>query len=138
MYGLTSLSWSVHRSFIRFTAALEKRTIHLLICEKPTQELSPPYAQLSDQAINFLKVLRLTSDKYLFPSQATKKPIQQKYLTENSWPLRESGQMPDIPHWTPHDLRHTLIHMAVLKGFIICINMKQSVIIGCRFGRIIL
>lgn len=83
---------------------LEKGTIHL----RETKTEVERYVQLSDQAIDFLKVLRLTSDKYLFPSQATKKPIQQKYLTENSWRLRESGQMLDIPHWTPHDLRRTV------------------------------
>lgn len=83
---------------------LEKGTIHL----RETKTGVERYVQLSDQAIDFLKVLRLTSDKYLFPSQATKKPIQQKYLTENSWRLRESGHMLDIPHWTPHDLRRTV------------------------------
>lgn len=83
---------------------LEKGTIHL----RETKTGVERYVQLSDQAIGFLKVLRLTSDKYLFPSQATKKPIQQKYLTENSWRLRESGQMLDISHWTPHDLRRTV------------------------------
>lgn len=83
---------------------LEKGTIHL----RETKTGVERYVQLSAQAIGFLKVLRLASDKYLFPSQATKKPIQQKYLTENSWRLRESGQMLDIPHWTPHDLRRTV------------------------------
>ncbi|ELI4232336.1 tyrosine-type recombinase/integrase [Salmonella enterica] len=83
---------------------LEKGTIHL----RETKTGVERYVQLSDQAIDFLKVLRLTSEKYLFPSQATKKPIQQKYLTENSWRLRESGQMLEIPHWTPHDLRRTV------------------------------
>ncbi|HFT5242334.1 TPA: tyrosine-type recombinase/integrase [Yersinia enterocolitica] len=83
---------------------LEKGTIHL----RETKTGVERYVQLSTQAIDFLKVMRLNSDKYLFPSQATKKPIQQKYLTENSWRLRESGQMLDIPHWTPHDLRRTV------------------------------
>ncbi|CNL22940.1 integrase [Yersinia enterocolitica] len=83
---------------------LNKGTIHL----RETKTGVERYVQLSDQAIDFLKILRLNSDKYLFPSQATKKPIQQKYLTENSWRLRESGQMLDIPHWTPHDLRRTV------------------------------
>lgn len=83
---------------------LNKGTIHL----RETKTGVERYVQLSDQAIDFLKILSLNSDKYLFPSQATKKPIQQKYLTENSWRLRESGQMLDIPHWTPHDLRRTL------------------------------
>ena len=66
------------------------------------------YVQLPVQAIEFLKVLKMTSDKYLFPSQATKLPIQQKYLTENAWRLRKEGLMLDIPHWTPHDLRRTV------------------------------
>ena len=83
---------------------LEKGTIHL----RETKTGVERYVQLSTQAIDFLKVLRLNSDKYLFPSQATKKPIQQKYLTENSWRLRASNQMLDIPHWTPHDLRRTV------------------------------
>ncbi|MBQ4771419.1 tyrosine-type recombinase/integrase [Pectobacterium versatile] len=83
---------------------LEKGTVHL----RETKTGVERYVQLSIQAIDFLKILRLTSDKYLFPSQATKLPIQQKYLTENSWRLRESGQMLDIPHWTPHDLRRTV------------------------------
>lgn len=83
---------------------LERGTIHL----QETKTGVERYVQLSTQAIDFLKVLRLNSDKYLFPSQATKKPIQQKYLTENSWRLRENGQMLDIPHWTPHDLRRTV------------------------------
>ncbi|AYV14517.1 MAG: tyrosine-type recombinase/integrase [Shewanella algae] len=83
---------------------LEKGTIHL----RETKTGIERYVQLSEQATDFLRVLRLTSDKYLFPSQATKKPIHQKYLTENSWRLRISGQMLDIPHWTPHDLRRTV------------------------------
>lgn len=83
---------------------LEKGTIHL----RETKTGIERYVQLSTQVIDFLKVLRLNSETYLFPSQATKKPIQQKYLTENSWRLRESGQMLDILHWTPHDLRRTV------------------------------
>ena len=49
-----------------------------------------------------------TTHLIVTPSRATKKPIQQKYLTENSWRLRESGQMLNIPHWKPHDLRRTV------------------------------
>ncbi|SUP80992.1 putative phage integrase [Yersinia pseudotuberculosis] len=60
---------------------LDKGTIHL----RKTKTVIERYVQLSTQAIEFIKVLRLTSDKYLFPSQATKLPIQQKYLTENAW-----------------------------------------------------
>ena len=51
---------------------LDKGTIHL----QETKTGGERYVQLSDQAIDFLKVLRLTYNKYLFPSQATKKPIQ--------------------------------------------------------------
>ncbi len=83
---------------------LVRGTIHL----RETKTGVERDVQLSTQAIDFLKILRLNSDKYLFPSQATKLPIQQKYLTENSWRLREAGQMLDIPHWTPHDLRRTV------------------------------
>lgn len=46
------------------------------------------YAQRPSQATEFLKMLRLVSDKYLFPSQLTRLPIQQKYLTEQTWRLR--------------------------------------------------
>ena len=83
---------------------LDKGTIH----QRETKTDVERYVQLSTQAVDFLKVLRLNTDKYLFPSQATKFPIQQKYLTESSWRLRESGQMLDILHWTPHDLRRTV------------------------------
>ncbi|EAB4492542.1 tyrosine-type recombinase/integrase [Salmonella enterica] len=83
---------------------LEKGTIHL----RETKTGVERYVQLSTQAIDFLKVLRLNSDTYLFPSTRTRRPIQQKYLTENAWRLRESGQMLDIPSWTPHDLRRTV------------------------------
>ncbi|HEE1093290.1 TPA: tyrosine-type recombinase/integrase [Klebsiella pneumoniae] len=85
---------------------LNKGTIHLN--EDMTKTGVGRYVQLPVQAIEFLKVLKMTSDKYLFPSQATKLPIQQKYLTENAWRLRKEGLMLDIPHWTPHDLRRTV------------------------------
>lgn len=83
---------------------LEKGTIHL----RETKTGVERYVQLCTQAIEFLKVLRLNSDTYLFPSSRTKLPIQQKYLTENAWHLRQSGKMLDIPSWTPHDLRRTV------------------------------
>ncbi|EEC0296039.1 tyrosine-type recombinase/integrase [Salmonella enterica subsp. enterica] len=83
---------------------LEKGTIHLRETKKGVER----YVQLSEQALGFLKVLHLNSDTYLFPSSRTKLPIQQKYLTENAWHLRQSGQMLDIPSWTPHDLRRTV------------------------------
>lgn len=83
---------------------LDKGTIHL----RETKTGVERYVQLSTQAVDFLKVLRLNSDTYLFPSTRTRRPIQQKYLTENAWRLRESSQMLDIPSWTPHDLRRTV------------------------------
>jgi len=83
---------------------LDKGTIYL----RGTKTDVERYVQLSSQAIDFLKALRLSTDKYLFPSQATKLPIQQKYLTESSWHLREAERMLDIPRWTPHDLRRTV------------------------------
>ncbi|QSW34636.1 tyrosine-type recombinase/integrase [Leclercia pneumoniae] len=83
---------------------LDKGTIHL----RETKTGVERYVQLSTQAIDFLKVLRLNSDIYLFPSTRTRLPIQQKYLTENAWRLREAGKMLDIPSWTPHDLRRTV------------------------------
>ncbi|MRS14106.1 tyrosine-type recombinase/integrase [Enterobacteriaceae bacterium RIT691] len=83
---------------------LDKGTIHL----RETKTGVERYVQLSTQAIDFLKILRLNSDVYLFPSSRTKLPIQQKYLTENAWRMREAGQMLDIPSWTPHDLRRTV------------------------------
>jgi len=83
---------------------LEKGTIHL----RETKTGIERSVQLPNQAIDFLKVLRLNSDAYLFPSSRTKLPIQQKYLTENAWRMRESGKMLDIPGWRPHDLRRTV------------------------------
>ncbi|MCP8898976.1 tyrosine-type recombinase/integrase [Gilvimarinus xylanilyticus] len=66
------------------------------------------YVQLPRQAIEFLKQLKLTTGEYLFPSQKTGRPIQQKTLTEQAWRLRETGRMLDIDHWSPHDLRRTV------------------------------
>lgn len=57
---------------------LEKGTIHL----KETKTGIERYVQLPEQAVTYLKSMRMNSDKYLFPSQVTKLPIQQKYLTE--------------------------------------------------------
>jgi integrase len=63
---------------------------------------------LPTQAIAFLKQLSLVESDYLFPTQKTRKPIQQKQISEQAWRLREDGQMIDLPHWTPHDLRRTV------------------------------
>lgn len=81
-----------------------KRTIHL----KQTKTATERYVQLPQQAVDFLKILKLSSGKYLFASSVTGQPIQQKYLTENTWHLRRKGEMLDIPNWTPHDLRRTV------------------------------
>lgn len=131
---------------------LDKDTIHLREAKTGIER----YVQLSTQAIEFLKVPRLTSDKYLFSSQVTKLSIKQKCLTENAWHLREAGQMLDIPRWTPHDLRRTVrtgvsrlqcpneVAEAVLghtrggvKVFITTTNMILSARLGCWCGQII-
>lgn len=68
----------------------------------------PRDVQLSVQAISFLKQLRLITGEFVFPSQKTGKPIQQKSLTEQAWHMRKNGSMLDIDHWTPHDLRRSV------------------------------
>jgi len=75
---------------------------------RATKTEAERYVQLPKQAVNFLHHLKLTTGDYLFPSQKTGKPIQQKSLTEQAWHLRSSGRMLDIAHWTPHDLRRTV------------------------------
>ena len=69
----------------------------------------------------------MNSDKYLFPSQVTKLPIQQKYLTECAWGLRKEGKMLDIPDWSPHDLCHTVRTGLAKLG---CPNEVAEVILG--------
>lgn len=79
------------------------------------------YVQLSGQAIHFLENLRLMTDQYLFPSTRTKKPIQQKSLTETKWHLRNPEKVKErhnykphqlwldsIDDWSPHDLRRSV------------------------------
>lgn len=79
------------------------------------------YVQLSDQAIQFLENLRLTTDEYLFPSTRTKRPIQQKSLSETKWHLRNPDKVKErhnykphqlwldtIDDWSPHDLRRSV------------------------------
>lgn len=68
----------------------------------------PRDVQLSTQAVAFLKQLRRLTGEYVFPSQRTGKPIQQKSLSEQAWHIRKSGEMLDIDHWTPHDLRRSV------------------------------
>lgn len=68
----------------------------------------PRDVQLSSQAIAFLKMLKQMTGEFVFPSQKTGKPIQQKSLTEQAWHMRKNGTMLDIDHWTPHDLRRSV------------------------------
>ena len=66
--------------------------------------------QLSYQAVNYLKPLianPINVTPFLLPSQRTGLPQQQKQLSEQAWLVRSKGEMPDIPHWTAHDLRRT-------------------------------
>jgi len=64
--------------------------------------------QLPIQAIKFLEQLKKTTGDYMFPSQKTGLPLQQKTLSEQAWHLRKTNRMLDIKHWTPHDLRRTV------------------------------
>ena len=83
---------------------LDRATWHL----KETKTGTERYVQLPEQAVGFLKHLKMTTGDYLFPSQSTGISIQQKSLTEQSWHLRQTNRMLDIEHWTPHDLRRTV------------------------------
>jgi len=83
---------------------LEKQTFHIRESKTEVER----YVQLPRQAVEFLTALRLTTGDYLFPSQKTRLPIQQKQLTEQAWRMRESDRMVNLPAWTPHDLRRTV------------------------------
>ncbi|MEW8009358.1 MAG: tyrosine-type recombinase/integrase [Candidatus Thiodiazotropha endolucinida] len=86
---------------------LEKQTFHIRESKTEVER----YVQLPRQAVEFLTSLRLTTGDYLFPSQKTRKPIQQKQLTEQAWRMRQKEDDEsklDIPAWTPHDLRRTV------------------------------
>ena len=66
--------------------------------------------QLSYQAVNYLKPLidnPVNVTPFLLPSQRTGLPQQQKQLSEQAWLVKSKGGMPDIPHWTAHDLRRS-------------------------------
>lgn len=82
---------------------LDNATWHL----RETKTGVERHVQLPNQVVEFLLQLKMATGKYLFPSQKTGEPIQQKSLTEQSWRLRQSKRMLDIDHWTPHDLRRT-------------------------------
>jgi len=83
---------------------LDKGTFHIRESKTSVER----YVQLPRQAIEFLRVLRMTTGVYLFPSLRSKQPIQQKQLTEQAWRMRQQGKMLDIDSWTPHDLRRTV------------------------------
>jgi len=83
---------------------LEKQTFHIRESKTEVER----YVQLPQQAVEFLTTLRLTTGDYLFPSQKTRLPIQQKQLTEQAWRMRQSDRMVDLAAWTPHDLRRTV------------------------------
>jgi len=36
-------------------------------------------------------------------------PLQQKALSEQAWHLRKTKRMLEMEHWSPHDLRRTVI-----------------------------
>ncbi|MCB1616111.1 MAG: tyrosine-type recombinase/integrase [Pseudomonadales bacterium] len=96
---------------------LDNGTWHL----RDSKNASQRYVQLSMQAIEFLKQLRLVTDIYLFPSSKTRLPIQQKSLTETKWHLKNPEKvrnrmrykkqqlwLDSIEDWSPHDLRRTV------------------------------
>ncbi|MBT3093530.1 MAG: tyrosine-type recombinase/integrase [Candidatus Thiodiazotropha sp. (ex Lucina pensylvanica)] len=83
---------------------LEKQTFHIRESKTEVER----HVQLPRQAVEFLTTLRLTTGDYLFPSQKTRLPIQQKQLTEQAWRMRQSKRMVDLPAWTPHDLRRSV------------------------------
>ncbi len=102
---------------------LKNKTWHL----KSSKTGIERYVQLPQQVIEFLEQLKLSTGEYLFPSQKTGLPIQQKSLTEQSWRLRETKRMLDIDHWTPHDLRRTVRTGLSRLG---CRNEVAEAIIG--------
>lgn len=83
---------------------LGKQTFHIRESKTDVER----HVQLPRQSVEFLTALRLTTGDYLFPSQKTRLPLQQKQLTEQAWRLRESNRMVNLPAWTPHDLRRTV------------------------------
>jgi integrase len=79
------------------------------------------HVQLPRQAVEFLEQHRLVTDKYLFASERTGKPILQKSLTEIKWHLQNPDKVKagsylkpnqlwpkDMENWAPHDLRRTV------------------------------
>ncbi|MCP4996297.1 MAG: site-specific integrase [Gammaproteobacteria bacterium] len=83
---------------------LDKKVWHL----PETKTEVERYVQIPDQAVSFLRQLKLTTGTYVFPSQKTKLSIQQKQLTEQAWRMKRDGNMQDIENWTPHDLMRSV------------------------------
>lgn len=116
-----SLYTPTQKNVIRFTLMTGCRTGEVVGAEwrdvdldnavwflRDTKTNTPRNVQLSSQAVSFLQHLRLNTGEYLFPSQKTGKPIQQKTLTEQAWHMRKKGRFLDIENWTPHDLRRSV------------------------------
>lgn len=83
---------------------MEKGDLHL----KETKTGNERHVQLSSQAIQFLNSVYTPEQQFVLPARLTNKPIAQRFLNIASDKLRSQGQMIDIPHWTPHDLRRTV------------------------------
>ncbi len=77
--------------------------------------------QLSRQAVDFLRQLKLMTVDYPFPSSRTGVQILQKSLSETKWQLKHPTKVRNrrkytseqiwlntIPDWSPHDLRRTV------------------------------
>jgi integrase len=88
---------------------------------KETKNGTDRDVQLSRQAIDFLKKLKVEGETYVFQSKTSGKPIQQKSLTEVKWQLRNADTLPNrrkyteqqrwpenMKNWSPHDLRRTV------------------------------
>lgn len=83
---------------------LQSGTLHISETKSDVER----YVFLSQQAVVFLKALKLQTGDYPFPSQKTGKPIKQKQLSEQAWHLRKTNRMINLPSWTAHDLRRSV------------------------------
>ena len=96
---------------------LESQTWHM----RDSKNGAERYVQLPDQAVSFLRQLKLNAHDYLFSSSRTGKAIMQKSLTEAKWSMRNPEKMTNrrkfkeeefwldtIEDWSPHDLRRSV------------------------------
>ena len=96
---------------------LEKGVWHM----RDSKNGAERYVQLSRQAVEFLRQLKLNGTTYVFPSSRSGRPIQQKSLSEAKWQLKHPEQVQNrrvyrpeqrwlttIEDWSPHDLRRTV------------------------------